>query len=546
MKTILRTYATWSKKYFATLAQIAIVAVIVALAPMGAQRASAQTAENVTYTVTQVSAGEFRFDFPQGWSINGNSTKLQFNTLSGSTQTEYSTASPDTFTLYTSDSVVQVFYYYAGLSGWTSLWADVPLVDGQTNTTPPPPPPTDIYDNAYQTTDKLEVKYTSNGCMTDTNITFNWVTLINDDTKYPSYVSQTDIDLYQASFNASISDADMAITQITSWNGASEAYLKYVEVAWVPPSSNMTYTWSTDRITTSGAWGVNIQCEYPGDVRVVPSGSGNTGYYVSNPSVSPGSAWATDIRNFLWYDTDYQYPNGYGGILAQDEYTSPVTIEDMTNEMTVAVKVTGKEVQFWNTTPTPPITIHDRCKFILYEADGITEVWDSDYGATCEMVHTVNVNEFGSYVLQFTVMRDITGDGLPDEPTGMFTTPVQVKGTNYEMTAGSDWTDITDGVLMSECIVQDDSFVNVIGCIENLKYVGTILSFDTIKFGETWSPNDQCRQLTVLDDWLGLPGITVCPQISSEVRGIVTPFITLAMGLTVITFIARKAGNDVL
>lgn len=396
-----------------------------------------------------------------------------------------------------------------------------------------------IYDEAYQITNRVEVSNDTLGCNEDISLT--WSTFITDTNKWHSGNNATEMQQVKESYETAVANGRWGVTQQNK--GTDD---QRVSVYWTEDTS-LSLTWYTDGVLASGVNYVTIMC----------SGDG-----VADPIAPYVMTWS-DMQNkqqagvFISYIganyynlfvyTDYpNIPADYQGTTVIDEYTAPIAVEDMTAEMTVGVKVTGKEIQFWNTTPTPPITINDRCQFILYEADGITEIWSTEYAALCSTVHTVNVSDFESYVLQLTVLRDITGDGLPDEPTGMFTTVVQVKGTNYEMTAGSNWNDITDGVLMSECIVEDENFISITGCIENIKYVGTILSFDTIKFGETWSPNDQCRQLTVLDDWLGLPDVTVCPEIPSEIRNIVTPFITLALGLTVITFIAKKAGNDVL
>lgn len=113
--------------------------------------------------------------------------------------------------------------------------------------------------------------------------------------------------------------------------------------------------------------------------------------------------------------------------------------------------------------------------------------------------------------------------------------------------------------LLESCLQEAFPFVNVPGCIANISVVVNLLSFGSIVFSNDWftpigglassgstmSLTDSCYSLVVIDDWLNLPDdYQACPQIPSYVRNVVTPFVTFALGLLTITFLARNKGSE--
>jgi hypothetical protein len=70
------------------------------------------------------------------------------------------------------------------------------------------------------------------------------------------------------------------------------------------------------------------------------------------------------------------------------------------------------------------------------------------------------------------------------------------------------------------------------------------LTFGTVKLGNDYNFNNQCRTLGTIGDWMNLDNKTVCPVMPESVRNIITPFITFALGLMTIKFIASKTGSS--
>lgn len=90
-----------------------------------------------------------------------------------------------------------------------------------------------------------------------------------------------------------------------------------------------------------------------------------------------------------------------------------------------------------------------------------------------------------------------------------------------------------------DCISPNFPFLDVTECSKPVTTFLSILSFKTINFSSTFDISG-CRNLTVLDDWLGKPNIRLCPAIPQYIRSTVTPFITFAIGLFTVRIITMK------
>jgi len=99
-----------------------------------------------------------------------------------------------------------------------------------------------------------------------------------------------------------------------------------------------------------------------------------------------------------------------------------------------------------------------------------------------------------------------------------------------------------ESISFVECFQETFPFLDLESCTDNMKILIGLLSFRTITFANDWTGSENCHDLTVLGEWMGIPNYTVCPAIPQFVRTIVTPFITLALGLTTITFLSRREG----
>lgn len=103
---------------------------------------------------------------------------------------------------------------------------------------------------------------------------------------------------------------------------------------------------------------------------------------------------------------------------------------------------------------------------------------------------------------------------------------------------------IIESTIFEDCMNADFPFVHFDECIANLYTTLNLISFNTIGFNNSWNSADTCYNLVVLDDWLHITNPTVCPQVPSFVRTIITPFVTLLLGLVTITFLARNRGSN--
>lgn len=98
--------------------------------------------------------------------------------------------------------------------------------------------------------------------------------------------------------------------------------------------------------------------------------------------------------------------------------------------------------------------------------------------------------------------------------------------------------------LLSVCMTEEYPFINFQGCVNNMNTAIQLLSFNVLNFNNSWSSTEACYELAVLGDWLNLEDHTICPQIPSYIRDVVTPFITFLFGILTITFISRNRGSE--
>lgn len=96
--------------------------------------------------------------------------------------------------------------------------------------------------------------------------------------------------------------------------------------------------------------------------------------------------------------------------------------------------------------------------------------------------------------------------------------------------------------LYYECITDTFPFINVEQCVQNMWIFVELLSFGTFDFGNEYVAPTGCYDLVIIDSWINLEDPTVCPQFPSDIRNLVTPFVTLLLGMVTILFFTRK--ND--
>lgn len=103
-----------------------------------------------------------------------------------------------------------------------------------------------------------------------------------------------------------------------------------------------------------------------------------------------------------------------------------------------------------------------------------------------------------------------------------------------------------ENVNMDNCLQQEYPFITWDGCTAMISRVTNALSFGTIKTGTGFEFSEQCRSLGTIGDWLGLVGENrvVCPVVPQNIRNIITPFITFAIGMMTVRFISKKTGSS--
>lgn len=88
-------------------------------------------------------------------------------------------------------------------------------------------------------------------------------------------------------------------------------------------------------------------------------------------------------------------------------------------------------------------------------------------------------------------------------------------------------------------------FIDFDACKNNVQSIANKLSFGKINFTDKIvAGNATCHQLNFFDDWLHLPsGYMVCPQFNSEIRSIITPFVTFILGIITFRFLVNRGQN---
>lgn len=107
---------------------------------------------------------------------------------------------------------------------------------------------------------------------------------------------------------------------------------------------------------------------------------------------------------------------------------------------------------------------------------------------------------------------------------------------------------------MNVCIMETFPFINIPDCMAEINDLLAVLSFRVPEVNDLGNPGgggggqgwaglvEGCRQLQVLDEWILSPDVVICPQMPSSIRNVVTPIVTFALALGVITFVVQRQG----
>ena len=103
--------------------------------------------------------------------------------------------------------------------------------------------------------------------------------------------------------------------------------------------------------------------------------------------------------------------------------------------------------------------------------------------------------------------------------------------------------------IMENCTFSADfPFLNTETCFEGIKAILGSFDIRSTTIGANFDnmiQNNGCHQFYVFDEWLNLPDDTqVCPNIPSEVRTVITPFIIFGLGLIGLNIIMKRSRDD--
>lgn len=313
-------------------------------------------------------------------------------------------------------------------------------------------------------------------------------------------------------------------------------------------------------VTNGYQLGIGSKCELYGgadcstkfwvteDTPTLSNFSQSIAFAPGTDKVTSGEYWVVESKNLA----PISYPDGeYGENIPGEREPTP----DLTNSISMHYEVKNKTIRIWNTTLIPPLNLDTMtCAWnVSNEVDGVV----LDITSPCNEMQTAVVETL-SYrdeqenfavknltQIKMNILYDINGDGvvLDNESIGSITKPLVVDGLNYEGNAGSNWSNDTR-LNWYECINGNAPFIHVPACLANIGVITNLLSFGAIHFGDS-TAGDGCRTLGTVGDWIGSDSKVVCPAIPGEVRNIVTPFITFALGLVIVKYVAKKASNDV-
>ena len=282
----------------------------------------------------------------------------------------------------------------------------------------------------------------------------------------------------------------------------------------------------------------------PFDDRFYGAGVTNSWALILYDVFHDNSAYDTEI----WFlNVPFVAPVDYEGVIPPDSWTPPVSLPDYSDIVSVNYEVQNKRIKFWNSTVWGDVDVSElQCRFTLA---GVTSGVLYDVQGSCnEEMRVVDVEVYEVYAVRLDVMFDTNNDGIffPDEPSelaGSVLLNIKVDGQTFAGGGGSNWND-NNRFEPSSCTQEFFPFINVVGCMEMFGKALSILSFGTVNIGNVYN-QEGCIALNTLGGWLNVPSQTVCPQIDSAIRAIVTPFVTLALAMGAVAFITRQKAEDI-
>lgn len=165
--------------------------------------------------------------------------------------------------------------------------------------------------------------------------------------------------------------------------------------------------------------------------------------------------------------------------------------------------------------------------------------------------NTINheVSEYGIYMLKVRIVYPIPYIAPEDVTLLPLDLPINVNGTDYIF--NNDDANCIDGVCSGvtnivACVTDTAPFIDIPGCLKNVNYAINTLSFRKISIipDNIWQNDNNCRQLTVLDDYLHIPNPTVCSVHSRALVDTTTMVVMFIAGLTGLLVISKRDNSE--
>jgi len=358
--------------------------------------------------------------------------------------------------------------------------------------------------------------------------------------------NDADRQTYNASYQQALESGSWGVSKWDNLNGNV-----YFNVWWTETRHDLTmgydadYKASTITSNTNDIWSVSFGYNYSTcTVRVL-------GTAPQQFSTSLTADYAGTLASVYFANAPIIYPAGYTGSPLPDSANIKTDIYPdfsyVVNNKTIQATYKGNV----------PNASH--VSWMLYKTD---DEWtvpeDTVYQVMEEHISNAGtfnyeVKDKGKYILFLMVESKPPFLAIPDDlNVKPMTQRLEINGDSFVGDTEDDET-CDDGQcsvntnlrdeLIAACVKETWPFVDVIGCVKNIGSIGELLSFGTIKSNNQWSAFNGCTNLTVIDDWMNLENSEVCPKIPSYVRSVVTPFVTFALGLTMVRFLSKQGGD---
>lgn len=395
------------------------------------------------------------------------------------------------------------------------------------------------YDTTIKTTNVPPTVYDG------VDVTTSYLTTMLDCTKWANNPTEQNFcNSFVTSWNSRTLDTGWSLGQYTqpgythtlTANSKTIYADSYVIFSFSPTDDPYTFTdiyGGSALETTNGTYHIELGAIYdpgqPDDKQLTVSGNNSQAYL---------STSRDNNLEMIFNNATITYPAGYAGEVPATSLKPVWKPEDTSKIFTPTYTYSVADLNFTATDTSPKSAIAkyniSLCMFQIPNntaGDAYTE-----YDYDCNIKPTVTAT-FPSHANYNVIQRYYSAQ---DDMWYETTQVINIDGTTYSGNVSNATS------MMQKCMTTVAPYIDMQGCYKSFQYIIDAMSFGGLKWGTNWESSTQCHTLGTLGDWLNLDPAnrTVCPEIPDGVRGIITPFVTLLLGLTIMTFIARNKGSE--